>query len=114
MKLPISCETWNTKLNKTPSCAPSGIILLSSLTTGTSLAPQLLFREKLKKQTQSLILPDQRTGQTSVRNQMLTGTAWWRKCLLCDDYLGATSAIAMLQLAELMLDVVPGTPEAQS
>lgn len=46
MKHPISCETWNMKLNQTSSYAPSWILLLSSLTTATSLVPQLLFGER--------------------------------------------------------------------
>lgn len=85
------------KLSRTSLCAPSGILLLSFLTAGTSLLPWLLFKGKnswawfsqLREQTQCPCEPKCR--------------AWWWKCLLWGHCWCAASPTRMVQLAELSL-----------
>lgn len=79
MKHPISCETWNMKLSRTSLYAPSWALLLSSLTSGTSFLPWLLFRGKKSKT--ELVFPSTGNRPNVHVNQRAGSRAWCWECL---------------------------------
>lgn len=92
------------KLSRTSLCAPSGILLLSFLTAGTSLLPWLLF--KGKKQL-SLVFPAQGTDPMSMWTKM--------QSLVMEVFVVRSLLMCCLHYQDgPACGAVPGTPSAQS